>query len=1003
MAGADRLIHKTKWLFSTALLSGQCLAAPAFVADPTSFINTEFLASRALLDIKAQYAYARGFTGKGVILAVVDSGIDINHPEFLGRISALSRSFANASAPNDLTDVDEDGSIDGHGTHVSGLAGAARDGSGIHGVAFDATLLALRAVGFDDEAENRAILHAIESGAQVLNGSYGPGTVEKYITDENGNRVANLKWAELNEPTLLADEVIPEYNALKRAADADIVLVYAAGNEYTDQEKAATLPSGAGLYPLITPTNTASELYKFIENDPNADEQDPSTWTYIDKTDARIKDLDFSALKGALIAVVAVDREGAIASYSNRCGAAAAWCIAAPGGDFYATTNYADDVSQLWSAYPYSSYADMAGTSMASPVAAGAATILRSAFPYMTARQIIEVMLTTANSTGIWSDPTIYGYGMLDLDTATKGPKVLGESGFPGTFDVDTRGYDSHWSNDIGGTGNLIKRGAGTLTLWGDNDYGTTQVAGGKLVINGDSSEAGKVTVDAPGILGGTGTLSDLDLYGRLEPGNSIGTLNISGNYQQFAGAVLRIEINDQGQSDRVVVTGTADIQGGALQIDGLTAGALGKDYNFFSAGTLTAGSAFDTTSLGRAFIDMGATLAGTSFTLQVRRNASRFAQVAESGNQRAAADAIEAQGLGGTVHDAFVLLDTASQGPGVLDELSGEIYASTQSALLNNSSIFYRATADRLWQRAVSVLPISPKGSSGQPRAQASGHIGAQNAPGERQSWIQGIGRWGHLGGTANAASAQQSLRGLMFGADTHLGNHHYAGLAIGLTNESLRTTGNARARTDGYHFMAYTGWSFGRLNLRSGLGHAWYDTSTKRGIDFGDLGQARATSRAQSTQLFVEAGYALGNATLQLEPYLGVQNVWLSRSAFNEEDSRAALDVARSRQHVMLSNLGIRTQWALHNTQKFNVAGTLNLAWRRAWGDTEPTSTHRFATGPAFTVSGASLGRNVLVSELGLAFTGAHNSIFSLGYSGQFGSGNQQHGFAARAQWRF
>src|SRR5690606_36304303 len=99
MAQASRLIRKTKCLLSSALLSGQCLAAPAFVADPSSFINTEFLASRALLDINAQYAYARGFTGKGVILAVVDSGLDINHPEFLGRISALSRSFANASAP----------------------------------------------------------------------------------------------------------------------------------------------------------------------------------------------------------------------------------------------------------------------------------------------------------------------------------------------------------------------------------------------------------------------------------------------------------------------------------------------------------------------------------------------------------------------------------------------------------------------------------------------------------------------------------------------------------------------------------------------------------------------------------------------------------------------------------------------------------------------------------------------------------------------------------------
>lgn len=774
MTPAGRLNRKSAWLFSAALLSGQCLAAPAFVADPTSFITTEFLASRALLNINAQYAYARGYTGKGIILAVVDSGLDVNHPEFLGRISALSRSFVNASAPNDLSDVEEDGSIDGHGTHVSGLASAARNGSGIHGVAFNATLLALRAVGAEDEAENRAILHAIDSGAQVLNGSYGPGTVERYITDENGDRVPNPTWAPLSQPVLSADEAESEFKVLKRAAAADIVLVYAAGNEYTDQPTAALLPSGVGLYPLITPSNTASGLYKFVEDDPNANEQDPSTWTYVDPTDARVKDLDFSSLKGSVIAVVSVNREGEIATYSNRCGAAAAWCLAAPGGDFENTASYTSDESQLWSTYPYSTYADMAGTSMASPVAAGAAAVLRSAFPYMTARQIIEVVLTTADSTGIWSDSATYGHGMLDLNTATKGPIAFGEADFPATFDVDTQGYDSHWSNDIGGTGSLIKRGTGTLTLWGTNTYGATRVAGGKLVINGNNSNAGKVTIDANGILGGSGTLNDLDLHGRLEPGNSIGTLTINGNYQQFSGSVLRIEIDDRGQSDAIVVTGNATIQGGALQIDGLTAGAVGKDYNFFSAGSVTPGSAFDTTALNRTFIDLDAALSGTTFTLQVRRNASRFAQVAQSGNQRAAAEAIEAQGLGGTVHDAFVLLDSASKGPDVLDELAGEIHASTQSALLNNSGIFYRAAAERLWQRT--VLVSSAPDASAQPLAHSSGSIGAQSLAGERQSWIQGIGRWGHLGGTTNAASAQQSLRGLMFGADTHLGNRHYA-----------------------------------------------------------------------------------------------------------------------------------------------------------------------------------------------------------------------------------
>jgi hypothetical protein len=103
-----------------------------------------------------------------VRVAVIDSGIDANHPEFQGQI-ADGRSF-----------VGGDWRIDrqGHGTFVAGLIAARTDnGEGIAGMAFRAELLVAKVVRSDRtislEAEARAIRWAVDEGAQVINLSLG--------------------------------------------------------------------------------------------------------------------------------------------------------------------------------------------------------------------------------------------------------------------------------------------------------------------------------------------------------------------------------------------------------------------------------------------------------------------------------------------------------------------------------------------------------------------------------------------------------------------------------------------------------------------------------------------------------------------------------------------------------------------------------------------------------------------------------------------------------------
>lgn len=175
------------------------------------------------------------------------------------------------------------------------------------------------------------------------------------------------------------------------------------------------------MYHLINPAyirSTPEPIFRFGDVSRTTNHLDPATWAFFDFNDPRVASLDFSDLAGSMISVVAVGPHGSISAYSNRCGAVALWCLAAPGGD---TRAGGPETDGIWSTHPdpangYYVYYD--GTSMAAPVAAGAAAVLREAFPYMTARQIIEIMLTTANSGGIYANASIYGRGLLDLGRA---------------------------------------------------------------------------------------------------------------------------------------------------------------------------------------------------------------------------------------------------------------------------------------------------------------------------------------------------------------------------------------------------------------------------------------------------------------------------------------------------------------------------------------------------------------------------------------------------------
>ena len=188
-----------------AVVSLALLAGPAPAADP---LRDE---QWGLEMVKAPAAWPTS-TGVGAVVAVIDTGVQRNHPDLGGRL-VTGYDFVGDD-PIESGDEDDDPTDgNGHGTHVSGIVAATRDnGEGIAGVAPGARVLPLRVLdddgaGYADDTI-KAIDMAVDRDVHVINLSLGD-----FLPLQS---------------TLFND---PEYaEVLERAVGAGIVVVIAAGN-----------------------------------------------------------------------------------------------------------------------------------------------------------------------------------------------------------------------------------------------------------------------------------------------------------------------------------------------------------------------------------------------------------------------------------------------------------------------------------------------------------------------------------------------------------------------------------------------------------------------------------------------------------------------------------------------------------------------------------------------------------------------------------------------------
>ncbi len=330
--------------------------APTPTPTPVStFQTTEYFRSDGPEFHRAIPAWQAGATGVGVTIGIVDSGIDTANPEFAGRISTAS------------TDVAGNRGIigeDDHGTNVALVAAAARNNSGIMGIAFNATIQMLRA----DTPGTCATAdpNIPDSGCEFKDTNLAAG-VDRAV--QAGAKVINLSLGGSAPSAAMIASVT-------RAANAGIVVVISAGNDGGSTDPAVDFNN---------PDPFASGLRK--------------------------------AGNGNVIIAGSVGDTGTISAFSNRAGAEAASYLAALGdkiccvyenGAIKVGTNAAGQTVN----YVFS------GTSFSAPQISGAVALLRQAFPNLTGVQVVDLLLSTARDAGTAGTDTTYGRGILDITNA---------------------------------------------------------------------------------------------------------------------------------------------------------------------------------------------------------------------------------------------------------------------------------------------------------------------------------------------------------------------------------------------------------------------------------------------------------------------------------------------------------------------------------------------------------------------------------------------------------
>lgn len=883
-----------------------------------------------LILTNAAGALGAGLKGQGVTIGLLDTGVNRNHPTLVGRVS---RNFINicetAECGNDLS-VDD---AVGHGTIVASIAAGRpavgnylnTDGSnsgqtGVWGggVAQNATIVSSRIISDAPPVDDGS-----GEGNEIRAGE-GYGEFFEFLNDEladAGAKIINNSWGGLywNDPALTAELATAWKDFVVGRGG---IVVFANGN--------------SGDIPELQPNPSDNAALPSLAND--------------------------AALEKGWMTVAALDTESPtqLAAYSQQCGIAMNYCLAAPGEVTFIDP---DATSQANSGLYVGN-----GTSFAAPQVSGAAAVVWSAFPYFNNDLVRQTILGAAKDLGAAGVDPVFGWGLLDVSKAARGPSNFAWGDVSVSFDGT-----SVWRNPIIGNGGLVKSGSGTLTLTETASYtGTTQVLAGGLDIRkglaSDLSISEGARAWASGSFGGDVVNAGLFLNGAGSPANIAGDFSQSatGNLGVWLGSALRV-------SGTAALAGQMSILGvksgytttSKETLLNATGGVSGTFASLKAAPSvfLDASLAYDPNNvfLNINRIDVSKAVAGMGLDGTTIASATRVenAMQAIDGQLADGGNGIDSGFIGGA--DDLQRITSAAQAGASIRSLSGELHAIADASGFDAIDANRRALSSRFADLAA------------QPRLQGS--------------WSRTLGEPGQ--GKVGIGGFQDS--GWTMGSDVRLGEGMAAGFAFGETQSDGFLAGGDRSHGRQTQAQFYAGAMRGNAYALGQVGTGRYERQSRRELLLGDRRDRVATEYAGDfATANVETGYRLDAGASTLVPYAGIDYVRLQRDGFVENGVagfglKANASTAERTQAIM----GLRAErvWTFAGGQELALHGYAE--WQRSLSESGLLIDASFVGAESWSpLYGEGFSRSGGLFGVGLDSRLSRNATLSFGYDQRVGS---------------
>ena len=594
-----------------------------------------------------------------------------------------------------------------------------------------------------------------------------------------------------------------------------------------------------------------------------------------------------------------------------------------------------------------------------------------------------------------------------------------------GTFDLGGA-YDSVLDGKLTGSGVFYKSGPGILTINGDASgfSGTTDIGNGRLIMGSGGVLGGNMEIRAAGVLSGTGKVGTIFANkGSVEPGNSIGTLTVAGNYTQNAEGTLAIEVASATSNDILAVTGVADLNG-LLKTVWQGSGVPKPNTRF--ASFLTAAKVIGRFSSLSTYINP--TLKFTPqytadekevYLLTERDYTNSSLRSSLNANQRAVSDMLaplanSATGDLDAVLSKIDALTTDSQVAvafSALAPINGAAHTtmSSRAAVFQSGNVAGRLDDLRAGIQGVSFSGLEIFDGNRRHDPDRLPIILAANGDDLRGMLIADADpRWGVFAkgsiilGDQKDTPEQKGYNyrnsGVTMGMDYRFSSRAVAGVLFGYNySKSFIDDAGSTVKMEGYTAGIYGSLYGDALYGDAQVSWGWNRYDNTRRIVFPGLDRtANANPSGDQLSAYGGTGYDFKRGKWVLGPTLSLQYIRLSVGDYTETGADSLnLHVDRRSVESLLGSAGGRLAWRWEG-DGIKLFPRLWAAWRHEFASPDQTTLASLAqTGSAFAVTAPGLENNYAAAGTGVSLQWKERTTWFLNYELQFG----QHDFWAQA----